>query len=205
MRWGDGEVVPLFAATLSELCEAAAPVTVVAVDMPIGLSDAGPRRCDVAARPLLGRRRSSLFAPPVLEALAFDTYADANRWSKERTGHGISKQAWMLRPRIQEVRRLAEDGALPLFEAFPELSFRALNGGHPLSHAKRTWTGMAARLALLRSAGIELPVEAGAAGDVAADDLVDAAALAWSAARIARGDAECLPAGVDPGEPTIWW
>lgn len=205
VRWDGTEPEPLFAVTLAELCALAGPVGVVAVDMPIGLSRTGPRACDVAVRPLLGRRRSSLFAPPVLDAIAHRSYADANAWSKEHTGHGISKQAWMLVPRILEVRELEATTDLPLHETFPELSFRAMNGGVPLTHGKRTWTGMATRLRLLAEAGIDLPADAGPAGDVAADDLVDAAALAWSAARIARGEAECLPAGGHPGEPTIWW
>ena len=203
--WDGARVEPVVAPTLVELCRAAGDVAVVAVDMPIELATDGPRPCDVAARPLLGRRRSSLFAPPVLDALGHATYAEANAWSKARTGHGISKQAWMLAPKIREVRRFAEETSLPLYETFPELSFRGINRDEPLTSAKRTWTGLAARLGLLRSVGIELPVDAGAAGEVGADDLVDAAALAWSAWRIAHGDARCLPPDAAEGEPAIWW
>lgn len=203
--WDGATPAPVFAPTLEQLCAGAGAVDVVAVDMPIGLTIDGPRPCDAAVRPLLGARRSSLFAPPVLAALDHATYAEANAWSKQHTRHGISKQAWMLAPKIREVRSFEASTDLAVHEAFPELSFRAMNGDVPLSHAKRTWTGMAMRLSLLRGVGIELPVEAGAAGAVAADDLIDAAALAWSAARIANGSAEFLPADAAPGEPTIWW
>lgn len=205
VRWDGGTPEPLFDPTLAGLCARAGDVDAIAVDMPIGLGEHDRRECDAQARLLLGPRRSSLFAPPVLAALAHEDYADANRWSKDATGRGISKQAWMLVPKIREVRALEGSGDLPLHESFPELSFLALNGDVPLRHPKRTWNGLATRLALLRAVGLEPPVDAGAAGDVAADDLVDAAALAWSARRIAEGTARSLPQARVPGEPSIWW
>ncbi len=143
--------------------------------------------------------------PPALAALDLGDYAAANAWSKRTTGHGISKQAWMLVPKIAEVRAFVRGSGTTVHETFPELSFRALNGGVPLSHAKRTWTGLAVRLRLLAAAGIELPAEAGEAGGVAADDMIDAGALAWSAMRIARGEADHVPAELVAGEPSIWW
>lgn len=207
--WDGTTATPVFDRTLSGLCDAATarfgPPAVVSVDMPIELERAERRACDVAVRPLLGARRSSLFAPPVLDALDLPTYAEANAWSKAETGHGISKQAWMLVPKIQEVRAFVRTSTLAVRETFPELSFHAMNGDRPLSHAKRTWTGMALRLQLLRDAGIELPVEAGRAGDVAADDVIDAAGVAWSAMRIANGSGRCLPVDAPEGAATIWW
>ncbi len=185
--------------------EAGSALGAVAVDMPIELGGAELRRCDVEARPLLGPRRSSLFAPPASAALDFDDYAHANAWSKATLGRGISKQAWMLVPKIREIRGLAADRDIPLYETFPELAFRAMNDDVPLSHPKRTWTGLASRLRLLHDAGIDLPVHPGVAGSVAADDMIDAGALAWSAMRIARGEAECVPADCDEGQPSIWW
>ena len=207
--WDGRTPTPLFDRTLEGLCRRAAdevgPVSVVSVDIPIELEEAERRACDLEARPLLGGRRSSLFAPPVLGALDRATYADANEWSKATTGQGISKQAWMLVPKIQEVRAFVRTSGLAVYETFPELSFRAMNGDRPLSHAKRTWTGMAMRLRLLRDAGIVLPIEAGAAGDVAADDLIDAAAAAWSARRIASGQGARVPADPADGLAAIWW
>lgn len=203
--WDGRTVTTQFAPELRTVCDAAGPVAAIAVDMPIELGSDGPRPCDVEVRPLLGPRRSSLFAPPVLGALDFADYADANAWSKRETGHGISKQAWMLVPKIREVRALAAAGETTLHETFPELSFRAMNGGRPLGHPKRTWTGMMTRLGLLRSAGIHVPIDAGPAGSVAADDMIDAAALAWSARRIADGAADHAPTVVEPGAPSIWW
>lgn len=203
--WDGHGVTPLLDTTLAGLCERAGDVRVVAVDMPIGLETHEPRRCDTDARALAGPRRSSLFAAPALGALGCETYAEANAWSKATTGRGLSKQAWMLVPKIREVRGFVTRTTLPVYETFPELSFGAMHGGEPLADPKRTWNGLAARLAALRSVGVELPTDAGPAGAVDADDLVDAAALAWSAMRIHEGTAAHCPADLDPGVPSIWW
>ena len=50
-----------------------------------------------------------------------------------------------------------------------------------------------ARRALLAGVGISLPGNLAAAGAAAPDDILDAAAVAWSADRIARGQASSLP------------
>lgn len=154
--WDGASPVPCFAPTLEALCRQAASdtarIAVLAIDMPIELEPTDRRRCDEEARPLLGARRSSLFAPPLLDAIDHPTYATANAWSKAAVGRGISKQAWMLVSKIREVRSFATRTDLRIHEAFPELSFRAMNGGHPLRYAKRTWIGMASRLELLRDA-----------------------------------------------------
>lgn len=204
VRWDGSSLSCAFAPTLEGLVEEAGPVAVVAVDMPIQLEVSATRACEDLARPLLGPRRSSLFQSPSLGALDFadDDYPGANAWSKEATGRGISKQAWFLVPKIREVRALAERGAVAIHECMPELSFRAMQGA-PLVHAKATWSGQALRLRLLREQGIELPDDPGPAGRVAPDDLVDAAAVAWSARRIATGTAECVPP--DGGQHAIWW
>lgn len=204
--WWDGATAtPRFAESLAELCGAGDPAEVVAVDMPIALESTDARACDIAVRPLLGPRRSSLFSPPALGALELDDYATANAWTKQHLGHGLSKQAWMLAPKIREVRELDATGDHDLYETFPELSFHAMNGDRPMSHPKRTWTGMTTRLALLRRHGLTVDAEVGSAGDVAADDMIDAAALAWSAMRIATGNGRHAPDQLSPGSPSIWW
>lgn len=203
VRWDGTTAEPLFEASLADLIQTAGPVAAIAVDIPIGLADDGQRRCDISARPMLGPRRSSLFTPPATGALDLPDYATANAWSKAHTGQGLSKQAWMLVPKIREARDLA--ARVELHETFPELTFRAMHGGTPLTHAKRTWTGLRTRLELLTEHGITIGADVGPAGSVAADDMIDAGALSWSAMRIARGEAEHLPADLHPGEPSIWW
>jgi predicted RNase H-like nuclease len=204
VRWDGRSLACAFAPALDALVADVWPVAVVAVDMPIELEVSATRACEDLARPLLGARRSSLFQSPSLGALDFtdDDYPGANAWSKATTGRGISKQAWFLVPKIREVRALAETGAVPVRECMPELSFRAMHG-EPLHHPKTTWSGHALRVRLLREHGIELPDDPGPAGRVAPDDLVDAAAVAWSAMRIAEGTAESVPP--EGGQSAIWW
>ena len=206
VRWDGADVTCAFGSTLHELVEGVGPVSLVAVDMPIELEAVGTRAAEDLARRLLGPRRSSLFQSPCIGALDFadHDYAGANAWSKATVGRGLSKQAWFLVPKIREVRAFARSSAVAVREAMPELSFRAMHAGVPLPHSKVTWSGLRLRLRLLAEHGIDLPDEPGAAGRVAPDDLLDAAAVAWSARRILDGTAECVPADGDPAA-AIWW
>jgi len=204
VRLEGGRLDCLYAPTLADLVGDAGDVDVVAVDMPIALVEHGTRAAEDQVRRLLGPRRSSLFQSPCLGALDFadDDYPSANAWSKATVGRGLSKQAWFLVPKIREVRVLA--AGREVFEAMPELSFAAMQDGVPLAHAKATWSGQARRRRLLAEQGIVLPDDPGPAGRVAPDDLLDAAAVAWTASRIAAGDARCAPPDGDPAE-RIWW
>src|SRR3712207_3556125 len=53
--------------------------------------------------------------------------------------------------------------------------------GAPLAYAKKTWSGQARRRELLARHGIVLPDMLGPAGQAPPDDVLDAAAVAWSA------------------------
>jgi predicted RNase H-like nuclease len=75
-----------------------------------------------------------------------------------------------------------------LYEVHPELAFRAMAGA-PLAHSKHTEAGRDQRRALLGQAGIVLP----AVLQAPVTDTLDAAAVAWSAWRIAAGQAVVLP------------
>ena len=80
-----------------------ASIDLVAIDMPIGLPDDGPRECDRACRAALGPRRSSVFPTPVRSVLEAADYGDALDRSRRVTGVGLSVQAWNLVPRIAEL------------------------------------------------------------------------------------------------------
>ncbi len=54
------------------------------------------------------------------------------------------------------------------------------------------------RRTFLAAHGIELGDDLAAAGRVPVDDVLDAAAVAWTAGRIAAGVALCLPTGPTP-------
>ncbi len=165
-------------------------LAVVAIDMPIGLSDSGSRECDTAARRLLRPHASRVFPAPPRVALAHTLdYDAARRASISATGKSLSKQTWNLLPAIAEVDALADDDRI--VECHPELAF-ALMHGHPVDERKKTPQGREVRLGLLRRWLPDL-------GDPAyGDDGLDALACAWSAARIASGSAITLPTGTPP-------
>ncbi len=200
-----GIVAAVTAPDVARLLAASGPVDVLALDIPIGLAEDGPRRADAAARALVGRRSSSVFATPVRAALQASDHAEAVRVSRAATGSGISVQAFGLRHKILEVDRWWRAAPAPplqaprLVEAHPEACFAAM-AQRPLDHRKKSWAGAAQRRALLRSVGIDLPDDLGEAGRVGAvDDVLDAAAVAWTARRVARGEALRHP---DPPETT---
>jgi predicted RNase H-like nuclease len=193
---------------------------VVGVDMPIGLLDAaapGGRECDRHARRLMGRLRAcSVFSPPVRDALTRPSYRralSANRASSAAR-LGISIECFGLFPRLREVdEALTADLTLAerVTEIHPELSFRALAGASVgLCEPKRSPRGLSRRVALLRPVfpRVARLLRARLAG-VAADDVVDAHAVAWSAARVARDRAVCLPGRPAPrdarGLPMAIW
>lgn len=202
-RWAEARIAPDFGALLAGLDGAA----VIAVDIPIGLARDRFRDCDRHARAALAGRASSLFlVPPAAAYLDCASYEDAVARCRELTGAGFSRQAFALRAKVRDVDGHAADPRVR--EVHPELSFSRMNGGAPLP-GKKSWTGQAARRRLLEREGICLPEALGPAGAAAPDDVLDAAAAAWTAQRIARGDAASLPAEPtqhDPrGRPILIW
>ncbi len=156
----------------------------VAIDVPIGF---GPRRADAAARAYLRGNASTVFTTPpraVLEA-------------PFGPGLGVSAQSHAIGPRILHVTAHAANDSR-FFEVHPEVSFRAMNDGVALKHRKKSAAGALLRIELLRRHGIELG-DLGPAGAVPLDDVLDAAAGAWTANRIAQRAALRLP---DPPETT---
>lgn len=176
-------------ASIHERLSAAAAI---GVDIPIG---DGPRGADAEARRFVGPRRSSVFSTPIRSALTAETYERALEVCRAETGKGLSRQSYGLRRRMLEVERIALSDAR-VIEVHPEVSFREL-AGHDLL-PKRTPAGLEQRLAALETVGIEPapPVD---------DDLLDAAVVAWSAARYARGEARSLPAGHRERICAIWY
>lgn len=170
------------------------PGGVIGIDMPLGLVADGWRTADLLARRALGRRGSCVFGIPPRPVWRQSRYADASRRCRDLTGRGMSAQAWGLRGKLLEADAFRSATAIHLCEVHPELSFAALAGGAPLADSKHTDAGRAARRALLVAAGIALPRRIPGAAE---DDLLDAAAVAWSAGRIAAGGAVTL---TDPAQ-----
>lgn len=169
-------------------------VAVVAIDIPIGLPDVGARPADLEARKRIGPMASSVFSSPTRPAMEADTWEDALAAQWSAAGKGLTKQTWALRQKILEVDEWLRAGVPErVVEVHPEVSFAEMNGS-PLSAPKRSWDGMLKRRALLDAAGIVIPDELGEAGSCGADDVLDAAAAAWTARRVIADAAICLPA-----------
>ncbi len=166
------------------ICCAFAPI-------PIGLLD-GSRACDKAARKLLGQPRgTSVFAAPCRAALTGKNHAEASAINRDKTGRGLSQQAFGIGAKIKQV----DDAIKPdcqqwAFEVHPEVCFWALNGQRPMSHNKKTREGAAERIALLSTTFPDIQRHlVNRPPGVGKDDLLDAAAAAWTALRLNSSNA----------------
>jgi len=171
----------------------ATSATMVLIDIPIGLVDSncGQRSCDREARRALGRPRgSSVFPVPARATLQAQRFEEALTINRRVTGRGISKQSWLITPRIRIVDDLLQ--AVPrlrgvLRESHPEVCFWALNGAQAMRHNKKTAEGKNERMALLRhffpaaDAVYSQARERYRRDAVALDDIIDSLVLAVSA------------------------
>ncbi|HUP62449.1 MAG TPA: DUF429 domain-containing protein [Thermoanaerobaculia bacterium] len=165
---------------------------VVAIDVPIGLAERGPRSCDHHARRLLGRRASCVFPAPLRPLLASTDYAEANRVSNRLQQRGISKQGWAIVPKVAQIDRVLQrrrELRGRVYEVHPEVSFAMWNGGTPIAASKRSKEGLAARRELALSHFASIPDPPRGARE---DDVLDALAALWTAERIAAGRAQSL-------------
>ena len=180
----------------------------VGIDMPIHLMDAGRRESDLAARDFLGgiRGRSVFAAPPAFTlepSWQGKTHHEVNLEMRRRYGIGLSRQTFALCPKILQINALLGNG-LDIHEVHPEVSFAEMNEGKPMQFSKKSWGGQEERLSLLALAGIRIPKKL--PKEVAAvppDDIIDACVAAWSARRIAHGQAHRFP-GTESEPATIW-
>ncbi|MCH2171781.1 DUF429 domain-containing protein [Myxococcota bacterium] len=183
------------------LLEAPPIPSVLALDMPIGLPEAGGRSCDRLARVCLGSdRRNSVFPAPIRSALDASSHEQASEITQAIDGRRVSAQAWGLFPKIRQVDtwlRTCDLAGQRAWEAHPELSFWAWNEGCSMSHAKKTPSGREQRLRLAEAwLGPELLLRARGSwkrSELADDDILDAVANLWTAHRIGEGTAQVLP------------
>jgi predicted RNase H-like nuclease len=180
----------LVARSLAAIACACPSAAVIAVDIPIGLPESWPRAADRQARELVGPRRNSVFLTPLRAAVEEPDFAKATAAHSRATGKGISRQAHALSRMILDAEPVAAADER-IHEGHPEASFRAM-AGTVLEEPKTSWNGLQTRIALLAGARIHLPAGLGEAGRVRPDDVLDAAALGWTAARIAARTAQRL-------------
>ncbi len=193
-----------FVKKISTLLQCSHKLSVIAVDIPIGLlsvAKAGGRNCDILARKLLGHpRSSSVFSPPVRSVLNYpDNYLNANFANRKSSNEkiGISKQCFGILPKIIEVDRLVNPELQNIIkEVHPELCFWKMGGETSSLNSKRISKGREERINLLSSVGMNgVPdvFDNYPRSHVYPDDIIDAAAACWTAIRIHKGDAIRLP------------
>jgi predicted RNase H-like nuclease len=191
--------------TFAEVIDASPDAAAIGVDIPIGLpgdvpGDDGIRRAaDEVARKRLGRGASTVFSTPSrahLKDVRGLRYRDAQAIWKQAGRSFPSAQSYALAAKILELDDFVshDPRAAIVHEIHPELSFLTMNRGRALRPAKKSWGGFVQRLRLLRNAGIELPLIPADVRDAHPDDVLDAAAAAWTAQRVVQGVAESVPA-----------
>lgn len=176
---------------LADACEG---LSILAVDMPIGLCDTPRpgRACEAEARALLPGKASSVFPTPCRPALACTSHAQANATSRT-LGMGLNQQTFHLFPKMREVDALLRTNRKlrrVVHEAHPELAFARMNGGPPVLSKKRTPEGYMQRLKLLARHGFTCAVDR--LPGAARDDILDAIAVCRTATLIATGAATRL-------------
>jgi predicted RNase H-like nuclease len=183
---------------ISDLWKDNTDAALVLMDIPIGLLNGGTeeRACDIEARQLLGERKRSVFPAPCRDALDAPSHKTASEINWDRTGRGLSRQAWNICSKIKQVNdflRSNPAALLVLKETHPELCFAKLNGDKPMEHSKKKLPGYEERLKLLRTickssdSIAEKAIHEHYRKDVAKDDILDALVLAVTALK-SKGD-----------------
>ena len=191
--------------SFKEVLEYSPTISVIAVDMPIGLPDrigGGGRGPEKAVRRHLGDRQSSVFAIPARAAVYAEDYGQACEiaQSTSEPPKKVSKQAFYLFAKIREIDGLmTPELEARVYEVHPELAFWRLNRGEAMSLPKKVKSrangpGLDQRRDLLVSHGFERDfLDQPPPRGCGRDDLLDAAANCLIAVRIANGRAEPFP------------
>ncbi len=194
-RVAPGRVEWLVRTDAGAVLDATRDCAAVGVDIPLGLpSGTGRRACDDLTAQRLGRARSSVFPAPPRDVLAATTHAEACEIARRLTGRGISLQSFHIGPKILEW----VDRDIPghVFEVHPELAFRTL-APETVFAPKKSARGAGQRIAALARWVDPAVALADLPAGARLDDVLDALAASWSAARWARGEAEEIGREVD--------
>jgi predicted RNase H-like nuclease len=173
---------------------------IIAVDIPIGLMEVGPRQCDLVARKLLGPRASSVFPAPIRSILQSKTRQEADEIRREIEGKGVSAQSFAIFSKVlefDEILSIQPRLQNRVKEIHPEICFWAWNNKHAMSQGKKSIGGRAERHGLaVKHFGTEAIEETRAkyrVKYVSHDDIYDAFAALWTAGRILETKAGVIP------------
>lgn len=219
IRQKDAPVSTGVFATFADLIDSLPLNAVVAVDMPIGLPELtgpGGRGPEALVRPLLEKRKSSVFSIPSRGAIYASTipFTTIDRWYQDHRDacrvarqtsappRGVSIQAFAIFTKIREIDlllRARPDLRDRVIESHPEVAFWRLNGERAMETPKKIKgrinpAGMAERRAVLEHCGLDRRfVTQPAPADAYADDFLDACAMFLVAERFSKGEATSFP------------
>lgn len=174
---------------------------VIAIDIPIGLQECGPRICDIDARKILGQSRaSSVFPAPIRPVLAASNYEDACQIRFQAEGKKMSRQAWAIVSKIKEIdSALQEDISIQskVWEIHPEVSFYYLARERSMRYSKKRRDGKNERRNILDPRFgpdcIQAALDDKKSLASEEDDILDAFVALWTAERIAMGESFTIP------------
>lgn len=161
------------------------------IDIPIGFSS-GPdhRNVEAAMRKFLPGRTSCVFNTPCRQALAeVDREAASSVNRKVLTKvlkTGISTQSHGIFPKMRAIdKAVSVLGQSRLREGHPEVTFAVMNDDCPILSKKKSAAGKAERIVLLEKNGLPTTDLLAFQRRLGAsrDDVLDAAAMLWSATR----------------------
>lgn len=188
----DQKIFLRYAETLTTETERLRTACSIWIDMPVGLSGNGVERTlDHQLRQYLKWRKASVFIPPSYEALAQPTYEEANRIQRKFYDKGLSRQAWNLRNKIQELHGLLmahPELVNRVYESHPEVVFQSLWRRKIPMAPKSIHLGFLQRLEIIRdlnphaSRTVTSFLQQRAAKLFKKDDVLDALVLALKAA-----------------------
>lgn len=190
---GTGQVRTEIVDSFSDLL-ANEELELIIIDMPIGLTDSGPRQCDRLARKRIGPRRNSVFPAPIRPMLSAESWEEACEIRVFVEAKRCSKQAFGILPKIRTIDRLMTPSSQErVREGHPEVSFSEL-AGKPMSHYKGKPEGGLERRLLLSHCFPDVNDILDSVRPASASvDVCDALALLWTARRVRSGSAVTLP------------
>lgn len=175
-------------AHISEISNHFLDADVVLIDIPVGLpenSTEDAARPDREARSVLPvNRKPSIFPVPCRQVIVMDDYACASAENERILGRKLTSQSHGFSKMIRQVDEfLVSDTRWQnrLMESHPEVAFQLLNQGKGLRHSKHTEEGIAERVAILHSYGIDPVHQFAAFSAKQYEDVLDAVCLALTA------------------------
>ena len=134
----------------------------VLIDIPVGIPEnmaENAARPDCEARNFLPpERKSTIFPVPCRQAIYCENYGAASAENQQVLGKKLPSQSFAFSKMIRQVDDFLSKEMCwqnRLMESRPEVAFQMLNGGNGLQYSKHTEAGIAERITILRSNGVD--------------------------------------------------